>query len=245
MDVSVIIPNHNYQRYLPECLSSVYASDLGASRLEVILVDDASTDLSVATARDLAFHLGREIRIIRHETNLGLVKTRNSGIREASGEFLFFLDSDNRISPDCLTKHLEVMSSDPRIDACYAPIRDFMSETGELAETRSAAAYDYGKLLKGNYIDGMAMFRADVFRRMGGYDTEMPLKGWEDYEYWLRLGARGCRVEFLEGPPLSYYRLHDGSMTQKVTRFNLHLLWKYLHGLYDLDFMIDEEGRTH
>ena len=242
MDVSVIIPNHNYQRFLPACLSSVFASDLDPSRMEVIMVDDASTDISVATARDMAFHMGRDIRIIQHEANLGLVKTRNSGIREASGDCIFFLDSDNLIAPDCLSRHLEVMLSDPGVAACYAPIRDFMSETGEHTGFRSAGPFDYGKLLRGNYIDGMAMFRTDVFRTLGGYDTRMPLKGWEDYEYWLRLGVNGCRVEFMDGSPLSFYRVHDGSMTHRVTRHNQFVLWKYLDGLYELDFSIEAEG---
>jgi glycosyltransferase involved in cell wall biosynthesis len=242
MDVSVIIPNYNYARYMRDCLFSVFGSYLESDRMEVVLVDDASTDESVALARDLAFHQGREIRIVRHEVNRGLVETRNTGIQAASGRFLFFLDSDNRLTPGCLREHLDVMLSDPGIDACYAPIQDFSDETGEFQSTRSDAPFDYARLLSGNYIDGMAMYRADVFKRIGGFDAQMPLLGWEDYEYWLRLGSKGHRVEFIPGPPLSQYRVHGSSMTEKVTKLHQHTLRKYLDGIYQLNFRVESDG---
>lgn len=240
MKISVIIPNYNYAQYLFACLSSVLESDLDERHYEVLVVDDASTDHSVAIVRDLSFHYQKPIRIIRNPINSGLVITRNNGIKEALGEYLFFLDADNCISPSCLSRHLEMMESDPAIVACYSSIQDFHTTISEKRGIRSNAPFDYERLRHGNYIDAMAMFRADIFSRLGPYDTSMPMFGWEDYELWLRLGSHGCRVEFIPGAPLSYYRIHDSCMTRNVTIVHMHTLWKYLHERYDLYFKIGE-----
>jgi GT2 family glycosyltransferase len=134
------------------------------------------------------------------------------------------------------------MLRDPGIAACYGTIQDFNGETGEFLSTRSDAPFDHERLLSGNYIDGMAMYRADVFKTLGGFDMRMPLKGWEDYEYWLRLGSKGHRVEFIPGPPLSQYRVHGSSMTEKVTKLHQHTLRKYLDGIYQLNFRVESDG---
>lgn len=236
MKVSVIIPNYNYGDYLMECLASVFGSDIGRENYEILLIDDASTDLSAARARDISFHQRQPIRIFRNETNAGLVFSRNRGISESRGEYLFFLDSDNLISPSCLRKHLEKMESSPDIMACYAPIRDFHVSTDNAIGMRSNEPFEHERLLYGNYIDAMAMFRRSVFEKLGPYDTNMPLFGWEDYEMWLRLGANECRVEFIPGQPLSYYRLHGSSMLRRMDNPHMNELRSYLDRIYQLRF---------
>jgi glycosyltransferase involved in cell wall biosynthesis len=236
MKISVIIPNYNYGNYLTECLTSVFGSDIGKEDYEILLIDDASTDLSVARARDIAFHHRQPLRIFRNLTNAGLVISRNRGISEARGDYLFFLDSDNLIGPSCLRKHLETMESSPDIMACYAPISDFHVNKEDVTGIRSNEAFDYERLLDGNYIDAMAMFRRSVFDRIGPYDTKMPLFGWEDYEMWLRLGTNKCRVQFIEGPPLSYYRVHESSMLRRINYRHMNALRSYLTGIYQVRF---------
>lgn len=98
--VSVIIPVYNAERYLKQCLDSVLAQTLGD--IEVICVDDGSTDGSVAILKSYAARDSR-LRLIRQK-NRGAGAARNQGLREATGEYLSFLDSDDFFEPTMLEK---------------------------------------------------------------------------------------------------------------------------------------------
>lgn len=98
--VSVIVPMYNVEAYLAECLHSLLGQDF--ADLEVIVVDDASPDGSRAVAEAIAAADGR-VRIVVHPVNMGLGPARNTGALHARGEYLLFLDSDDRLtSPDAL-----------------------------------------------------------------------------------------------------------------------------------------------
>lgn len=100
--ISVIIPIYNSEQYLEESLASAFGQTY--SDVEYILVDDCGTDRSMDIARRMAEESPRRrnIRIISHENNRGASAARNTGVLEARGEYLFFLDSDDLITPDCL-----------------------------------------------------------------------------------------------------------------------------------------------
>lgn len=98
--VSVIIPVYNAERYLTQCLDSVLGQTL--QDIEVICVDDGSTDGSVAILKSYAARDSR-VRLIRQK-NGGAGAARNQGLREATGEYLSFLDSDDFFEPDMLEK---------------------------------------------------------------------------------------------------------------------------------------------
>lgn len=103
--ISIIIPVYNVAAYITECLNSVndqtYAQ-LG--RIECILVDDCGLDNSVQIANEIidSYKGPIEYRIVRHRINKGLSAARNTGLKAARGEWVFFLDSDDWIQPDCL-----------------------------------------------------------------------------------------------------------------------------------------------
>lgn len=230
--VSVIISNYNYGQYLEQCLISVLASDFDPSKLEIILVDDASSDNSLEVARRITAGKTQHARIMTNQVNLGVIRCRNLGIAHASGEFLYILDADNYIHRDCLKTGTDFLMQNPEFSACYAPVRDFRSDTGEFLGTRSDKPFNYQQLLEMPYIDAMAMFRRSDLMAAGMYDSGMPPYGWEDYELWLRLGKQGRRVAYLSGEPLSYYRSHERNKSQhyKPDQFN-HLVY-YLKQKY-------------
>lgn len=98
--LSVLIPVYNVQEYLAECLRSVLAqADHG---VEVLLVDDCSTDGSAALMRELASHDGR-VRCLFHAQNQGLSGARNTLLRAASGDYVWFIDSDDYLLPDAIS----------------------------------------------------------------------------------------------------------------------------------------------
>ena len=97
--ISVIIPIYNVQKYLAQCLESVAAQDY--EDFEAICVDDCSTDDSVGIFSDLK--LDERFSLVRHRENLGLPSARNTGLMQARGSHVFFLDSDDWISPFAFT----------------------------------------------------------------------------------------------------------------------------------------------
>ncbi|MBE6501043.1 MAG: glycosyltransferase [Methanobrevibacter thaueri] len=99
-DVSVVIPVYNVEKYLKECLDSVCNQTL--ENIEIICVNDGSTDSSLDILNDYAERDGR-IKIIS-QSNRGLGASRNTGLREASGKYVYFLDSDDYIDLTCLEK---------------------------------------------------------------------------------------------------------------------------------------------
>lgn len=227
--VSVIIPNYNYSKYIKECINSVLTSNFPNDKLEIIFVDDASTDDSVKIVNKIKIKSKIKIHLIKNQINVGLAKTRNVGIKKSKGQFLFFLDSDNYLTKDCLKKHFDFLSVNEEVSACYAPIQKFDDTTGELLSIFSNEPYDYGKLSSGNYIDAMSMIRKKDLLEIGLYDEKMPINGWEDYELWLRIGKNNKKVHFIDGPPLSYYRTHSASMINNISDLNYQLLITYLN----------------
>lgn len=105
MDLSLIIPVYNVERYLPMCLESVVQQ--GLEDYEAILVDDGSTDGSSKICDEYAARYP-QFRVI-HQENQGLALARNRGISEARGEYILFLDSDDFLVPESIGKCLRML----------------------------------------------------------------------------------------------------------------------------------------
>jgi glycosyltransferase involved in cell wall biosynthesis len=118
--VTVIIGVYNGERYLPEAIESVLAQT--HRNLELIVVDDGSTDRS----GQIAASYGEPVRCIRQE-NGGMAAARNRAVPEARGEYLSFLDADDRFPPDKLRSQLAVFAADPELDVVYGHVTEFVS----------------------------------------------------------------------------------------------------------------------
>ena len=105
MKVSIIIPVYNVELYVERCLQSVMSQTYKDS-LECLIVDDCGTDRSVDVVERIveAYHGPIRFKIIHHERNRGLSAARNTGMAAATGDYLFFLDSDDEISVNCIEK---------------------------------------------------------------------------------------------------------------------------------------------
>ena len=107
--VSVVIPSYNHEKFVSEAIESVLGQDF--DDLELIIVDDASTDTSRQIIQKYAAEDAR-VRVILHETNCGIAKTCNDGIAAAKGKFLAVTASDDVWMKDKLSKQLAVLESD-------------------------------------------------------------------------------------------------------------------------------------
>src|SRR4026207_1616410 len=111
--VSVIIPVYNYDRYLGEAIESVLSQTY--QQLEVIVVDDGSTDQSGEVARSFD---GRGVRYCQ-QVHAGIGPARNKGVELAQGDYIAFLDADDRWPLEKLERQLRAFESDPELEMCF------------------------------------------------------------------------------------------------------------------------------
>jgi len=177
----------------------------------VIVVDDHSTDDSLAVTRELmAEQPWVPITLLARAANGGLPVARNTGFARARGRYVFALDADNLLYPNglrALAAHLDDAPDD--VVAAYGLLERF-DETGSLGLT-SHLPWDPDLLVHGAYIDAMAMFRRDAWRELGGYSVAEGIYGWEDYDLWLTVAERGRRASLVTSV-VGRYREQAGSM---------------------------------
>ena len=115
--ISIIVPVYNVEPYIKECFDSI-AAQTYKGEMECIFVDDCGQDRSVEILEELIadYHGGISFSIIHHEHNKGLSGARNTGIRNATGDYLYFLDSDDTITPDCIEKLAALAEKYPKVE---------------------------------------------------------------------------------------------------------------------------------
>ena len=115
--VSIIIPVYKVEKYIGRCLNSVMRQVCQGFSIECIIVDDCSPDDSMLIVQRFIENYSGNIvfKTLRHEENLGLSAARNTGLKQATGEFLFFIDSDDYITEDCLQKLTDVVKGHPEV----------------------------------------------------------------------------------------------------------------------------------
>lgn len=208
--VTVVIPLYNYAGFVTETLDSVKAQTL--AELDLIVVDDRSTDDSLAVAeRWLAANEARFGRalLVSNRANSGLGLTRNVGFALAASEFVLPVDADNLLLPECAAHCLAALRES---GAAYAYPR--LERFGGQTDVFGTEPYDPARLVAGNYIDAQAMISRAAWSTVGGYDHVR--FGWEDYDFWCRLAERGL---FGTNVPerLGLYRVHEASMLRTAT----------------------------
>jgi glycosyltransferase involved in cell wall biosynthesis len=212
--LSAVIPVYNTARYLRDAVESALAQE-GAD-LEVIVVDDGSTDEGPAILRGF----GDRIRLLRQE-NRGLSAARNAGIAEARGEFIGFLDADDAWEPAKSMKQIAYLDAHPACGLVFCDARR-MDGDGALLEPVYGDT-DHGfrpgrcleRLFEGNLVvmPGVVV-RRGLFDEAGLFDTT--LASVEDYDMWLRLAAL---TEFgMIREPLARYRVHGAQMSGNRAR---------------------------
>src|SRR5258708_4962103 len=130
--VSFIVPSYNYARFLPDCLNSIFGQQ-GGYAFEVIAVDDASTDNTIEVLEEFA---DQRLRVIRHSTNQGHVKTISRGLAEARGEFVARIDPDDRYRPYFLSETMPLFRRYPEVALVYGDAALIDSE-GQISSHRS------------------------------------------------------------------------------------------------------------
>jgi hypothetical protein len=206
--VSVITPAYNLARYLEPCVESARGQTV--RDLEIIIVDDGSTDDTPRIAAACAARDGR-IRLIRTE-NQGVSRARNAAMAVSRGRFIAWLDGDDEWQPSFLAAQLAVFDRLPHIDVVSG---NALNRGGEFdgqpvrrwaADVREISIRDMVEHEDAVFI--MSVFRRTVYETIGGVDPALTRS--EDYDFWLRAASAGFR--FAVNPaPLGYYRRRPDS----------------------------------
>jgi glycosyltransferase involved in cell wall biosynthesis len=225
--ISIILTCYNLGAFLQEALDSI-AQYPQPEHCEVIIVDDGSTELRTIQILD-ALDTQR-YKVIR-QRNTGLGKARNNGIRRARAEYIIPLDADNHLLPAMIERTIEVLDRDPGIEVFYGDLQRF----GEHNARSAVGPFDFGRLYRSNYIDACAGFRRSLWERLGGYDENMPVMGFEDWDFWLRASVVGARFHYV--PEVFFnYRVRKGSMLSN-TNANKPILVEYIFNKHELKFL--------
>jgi glycosyltransferase involved in cell wall biosynthesis len=225
-NICVIIPLYNYAKYIYQCLESVAASVFDDSdiKIEVLVIDDRSTDSSAQVAEEYLVQSSLPICLVKKYLNTGLADVRNIGLKIARAPYVFMLDADNWIAPNCLTvMHSHIKSGN--YASVYGKIEIFNNDTQRYVCTFSDTAWNLDDLIQDPYIDAMAMFDRNILIGVGGYSTELVEYGWfgfEDYDLWLKLAQNGYVVKLVP-EVLSYYRVHTSSMINTTNQFRVNM----------------------
>ncbi|WP_084801564.1 glycosyltransferase [Bradyrhizobium sp. Ec3.3] len=214
--VSIVIPAKNAAAYIRETIDSALAqsADVG----EVIVIDDGSSDDTVAIVRSIR---DSRLHLVANELT-GVSAARNLGARTAHGDWLLFLDADDRLRSGAVATLVAAAKAAPAAVLVYGDY-DLIDSDGrpigrrDLLQGRKKPSGDVlTRLARGNFIvnGGIMLVRADAFRTSGGFDER--LKFCEDWHCWCRLAAIG---DFQFVPALLLdYRLHTANTMNAAAR---------------------------
>jgi glycosyltransferase involved in cell wall biosynthesis len=210
--VSILVPCYNHERYVEALVLSVINQSY--PNVELIVIDDGSTDSSVEILSELSCRFGFKFQ---HQKNQGVTKTCNRLLGMATGDFMSIVASDDILVPGRIQKQVEYLRENPNVGFVYGAV-EYIDDSGEEVVERRGRPQ---RLEDGNILDqlisrgmffkpGTLMVPRAVYEQIGVYDESLCV---EDYDWVLRVSEKwevGCLNE-----PLLKYRLHSEQFTQE------------------------------
>lgn len=230
---SIVVPVFNAEEFLFACIGSLV--DQTYDRLEIIIVDDGSTDESIRSID--TFRADPRLRVISQENSGGPASPRNRGAAEATGEFVFFFDADDIAKPEKVETTIRLLEQDKAgrsfvatdfeiLDQATGNVVDkhYLRNFGHIGDrfnsgkSSSHLSLDprdaYEALLPGNFIGTSSVAaRKAALIEVGGFDVS--LRNGDDYEMWLRLARHGGML--ITGDVLHTYRRRSESISRRNT----------------------------
>lgn len=214
VQISVIIPCYNQEKYIAEALDSVLEQTF--KDFEIIVINDGSTDNS---ANIIKSYVKKHPQIIRYigQRNQGVIAARNNAIAKAQGEYIFPLDGDDKIAPNCLSKLYEAMIN-KQGDVIYCDGEYFGERSGKIIHLKPSKF----NMTLGNHVFVSSLYRKSDWTKYGGYD-EIMKDGYEDWEFWLNFVEENKRFHKID-KTLFFYRILNTSRNSKVKKILLRQL---------------------
>ncbi len=213
--ITVVIPIYNAEKYLSQTLDSVLAQTY--SNLEILCINDGSTDKSLQVLKKYSKN-NHTISII-NQKNTGVIKARNTAIEKASGTYIFPIDSDDIISPDCIKKLHNAL-----VGSAYAVAAPSVRYMGDRSDRFILPEPTTKNMARQNCIVNCALFEKKYWVKYGGYDERFS-KGLEDYDFWWNFLQDGKKI-FRTKEVLFFYRVHitGQSRNQKTADYHQQMI---------------------
>jgi glycosyltransferase involved in cell wall biosynthesis/GT2 family glycosyltransferase len=216
--VSIVIPCYNPAPFLRETLASIAAQT--HPNIETIVVNDGSTR---PDSLALLHEISSQVSVYLEQPNRGLAAARNAGFHAAKADFILPLDADDVIHPACVAEYLDALLNDESSAFAYGDYQVF----GTKNYPEYTGDYNLYRLLRENFLIYASLIRKTAWKDAGGYDESMRL-GYEDWEFWLRLGSLGCYGRYLP-KSLFRYRKHGASLYDTALAHHDQII-AYIHG---------------
>lgn len=210
--VSIIMPVYNGEKYVNKSIKSVL--DQNFKDFELIVINDGSTD---STLEKIKLFLDVRIKVINNNTNLGIQKSLNIGLKKAKGDYIARIDADDIwINKNKLKKQIDFMENNTDYILCG---------TGAICvDSKGEEIFRYFKpksdkdirntiLSRNCFIHSSVLFRKEIGINLGGYSEDIKYKHIEDYELWLRMGLIGKMYNFSDHDIM--YTIHKDSISSK------------------------------
>ena len=217
--ISIVMPAYNAEKYLTDAVDSVLAQTF--ADWELSIVNDGSTDKTLAIARAYAAADNR-IRVI-DQKNAGTVAAKNAAIAAASGQYIFPLDSDDKIAPECLERLYNKIKSGKYAVVCPDG-RTFGHSDAHINFPQATRANMYRRHTG---IHNSSLYEKKYWEKYGGYDM-LFADGLEDLDFWLNFLDDGQKITRISGD-LFFYRMKPGDESRRLQCRQSHAgLWKIM-----------------
>tara|TARA_R110002020_G_scaffold260035_2_gene474253 strand:+ start:10749 stop:11525 length:777 start_codon:yes stop_codon:yes gene_type:complete len=205
--VSIIIPCYNQASYLAQTIESALKSTY--PELEIIIINDGSTDNSKEVAEELTEKYTNVYLL--NQKNAGVTSARNSGIEFSKGKYILPLDGDDLISSNYISEAIQVLEKKPEVKVVYCEAVKF-DEFGQ--KPWKLKDFNLNLLARDNMIFVSGIFRKVDCLAVGGFSDDMKM-GREDWEFWIKMLKNGGDV--IKLPFIGFfYRIHSGSKRKKT-----------------------------
>ena len=231
--ISVVIPSYNEEKNLPKCIESVLNIDYPSDKLEIIVVDDGSTDNSYNVASK---YKNKGVLVFRKKNEGTAAATKNYGIKRASGELIATLDADSYVSRDIVKKLLPLFDEDVVVVTSAVKVANTGNFIQKIQQVEYLITLFSRKIL--SFIDAVfvtpgpfSLFRSEIFKKIGYFDEKSIL---EDQEIALRIQKHNLKIRssltanvFTETPKTfrsllkQRIRWHRGGLINSINYLNL------------------------
>ncbi|MFD1438916.1 glycosyltransferase [Acinetobacter sp. ANC 4282] len=214
--VTVVIPSYNHEHFIQDCINSIINQNY--QNIELIIIDDGSTDQSVKKIEQLIEHcIHRFTRFeFRNRSNKGLCNTLNEALAWAKGDFFSVLASDDMIMPDKISIQVDYLTKNKKCVAVFGGMK-FIDNEGEIIGQRvkKYKKFDFKDILihRHRLPAPTQLIRKSVFDKTEGFNENLKI---EDWDMWLKLSRFGT-LDYLP-QVFSLYRSHEDNTMKK---FNL------------------------
>ena len=210
--VSVVVPLYNMEEFVGDTLRSVLASTY--RHLEVIVVDDGSSDASASIVAEIAAQDSRVTLL--HQENAGPCRARNNAVAASHGQYILPVDADNLLAPQFIAQAVPILEAQPNVKV-VCPTMEFI---GDKQGPWRLPEFSLSLLARRNHIDTCALYRRADFDRIGGYCEEIIAR--EDWDFWISLLKDGGEVVRL--PEVGcYYRVRKQSKRIRDRKLKAHV----------------------